>query len=154
MCGLCGVIGPSGRAGTEAIHAMTHALAHRGPDDTGTWATHFSDGDGDWDVALGHTRLSILDLSQLGHQPMVSDDGRYAIAYNGEVYNHRILRAELERGGARFRSECDTEVVLEAWRTWGASAVERFNGSQVESVAGRSNGGQLLDLLPELLGMG
>jgi len=104
------------------------SLAHRGPDDEGTWVARFSNGDRDWDVALGHTRLSILDLSRLGHQPMASEDGRYAIAYNGEIYNHRALRTELERGGARFRSECDTEVVLEAWRAWGAAAVKRFNG--------------------------
>ena len=128
MCGLCGVIGPTGRAGVDDILAMTRSLAHRGPDDEGTWTGRFSGSDTEWDVALGHTRLSILDLSRAGHQPMASDDGRLVIAYNGEIYNHRELRAELERGGARFRSQCDTEVVLEAWRAWGAAAVERFNG--------------------------
>lgn len=128
MCGLCGVIGPAGRSSSDDLVAMTRSLAHRGPDDEGTWTARFPVRNSEWQVGLGHTRLSILDLSQAGHQPMLSQDGRHAIVYNGEIYNHRALRAELERGGVHFRSDCDTEVVLEAWRAWGTASVERLTG--------------------------
>lgn len=127
MCGLCGVLAPERSAATRDVASMTRTLAHRGPDDTGTWTGEFSVAGDRWQIALGHTRLSILDLSELGHQPMLADDG-VAIAYNGEVYNHRELRAALEREGIVFRSDCDTEVVLHAYRVWGVDAVERFIG--------------------------
>lgn len=86
---------------------MTGSLAHRGPDDSGHWQ---SAADG---IALGHRRLSIVDLSPGGHQPMISSDGRYIITFNGEIYNYRALRADFIGRGARFRSESDTEVILE-----------------------------------------
>jgi asparagine synthase (glutamine-hydrolysing) len=128
VCGFCGVIGGAETAGIEDIREMTRALAHRGPDDTGTWSSSFSDSGSDYAIALGNTRLAIIDTSSLGHQPMASDSGHVVIAYNGEVYNHRDLRTQLEREGARFRSACDTEVVLEAYRAWGIDALQRFNG--------------------------
>jgi asparagine synthase (glutamine-hydrolysing) len=104
---------------------MTFAIEHRGPDDSGSWI------DEEYGVALGHRRLSILDLSPAGHQPMVSADGRYVIIFNGEIYNYRELRAELEAGGHApcWRGHSDTEVVLAAFSAWGlANSLTRFNG--------------------------
>jgi asparagine synthase (glutamine-hydrolysing) len=99
---------------------MTELLAHRGPNDEGV----FTDGP----AGLGHRRLAIIDLTSAGHQPMASSDGQYVISYNGEVYNFRELRVELEALGRRFRSRTDTEVVLEAWAEWGEAAIDKFNG--------------------------
>ncbi len=79
-------------------------------------------------VALGHRRLAIIDLSPAGHQPMVSEDGRLTIVFNGEIYNYRVLRAELQQQGFHFHSDSDTEVMLTAYRAWGESCIERFNG--------------------------
>jgi len=128
MCGFCGVIGPARAAFVEDVPQMARTLAHRGPDDFGTWADQFQSGGNDYAVGLGHTRLSILDLSPRGHQPMVASDGTTVIAYNGEIYNYRELRAELVTRGHSFASDTDTEVLLEAWRAWGLKAFERLNG--------------------------
>ncbi len=95
----------------QALQTMTDALAHRGPDGQGV---HI-----DGSLGLGHRRLAIIDPSPAGHQPMQSADGRYVLSYNGEVYNFRELRAELEALGSRFRSSSDTEVVLYALAQWG-----------------------------------
>jgi len=97
-------------------------MTHRGPDDSGLWRSR------DGSLALSHRRLSIVDLSSLGHNPMLWDDGRLAITFNGEIYNFRDLRAELERDGVRFRSQTDTEVILAAYDRWGMACVERFAG--------------------------
>ena len=126
MCGFAGFLGGVVSGGAEAsLHAMGGALAHRGPDDGGTW----------WDAAAGiglaHRRLSILDLSPAGHQPMVSPCGRFIVAYNGEIYNHTDLRAALEAVGAGFdwRGHSDTETLLAAVRHWGVEgALQRLNG--------------------------
>src|SRR5690349_5393795 len=99
---------------------MTDAIAHRGPDDEGVWSHG--------PVGLGNRRLAIIDLTPGGHQPMLSDDGEVVLTFNGEIYNFRELRAELEGAGQRFRSNSDTEVVLRAYLQWGADCVERFNG--------------------------
>jgi asparagine synthase (glutamine-hydrolysing) len=107
---------------------MARRLAHRGPDDFGSWRHAFRVRDEDFELGLGHTRLSILDLSPSGHQPMSSADGLVTIVYNGEVYNFRALRKELAAAGHRFRSECDTEVLIEAWRAWGEQSLDRLNG--------------------------
>ena len=128
MCGFCGVLGAAARAGADDVEAMARTLTHRGPDDFGTWRARFRSGDEEHDVAFGHTRLAIVDLSPLGHQPMSTPDGALTIAFNGEIYNHRELRDELRAAGARFRSESDTEVLLEAWRAWGEDALPRLNG--------------------------
>jgi len=102
---------------------MGDALIHRGPDDSGVWA------DAARGIALAHRRLSILDLSPLGHQPMASNDGRYVLAYNGEVYNFAALRAELETLGHTFRGHSDTEVLLAAFVAWGLDdTLQRANG--------------------------
>lgn len=122
MCGIVGLIWkePERMVSPMALRPMLDAVAYRGPDDEGLYVTG--------PVALGHRRLAILDLSVAGHQPMVSHDGRYIIVYNGEIYNYRELRDELRQHGARFRSQTDTEVLLEAYRVWGTACVHHFNG--------------------------
>jgi asparagine synthase (glutamine-hydrolysing) len=125
MCGVAGCFGPPSAA--ERLRAvggaMAAALAHRGPDDGGVWA------DGAAGVVLAHRRLSVLDLSAEGRQPMASASGRFRIAFNGEVYNHGALRVELDRLGHAFRGRSDTEVALAAFEQWGVeAALGRFVG--------------------------
>jgi asparagine synthase (glutamine-hydrolysing) len=121
MCGITGILNIDGApVDPDVLTAMTRALAHRGPDGEGM---HH-----DGALGFGHRRLAIIDPSPAGHQPMVSADGRWVLNYNGEVYNFRQLRSELEREGSRFRSHCDSEVVLEALIKWGTEAIGRFNG--------------------------
>ncbi|WP_409475493.1 asparagine synthase (glutamine-hydrolyzing) [Stenotrophomonas sp. Y-13] len=127
MCGLAGILQSQARLQEAELAAlagaMGDALAHRGPDDRGVWA------DAGAGVALAHRRLSILDLSPLGHQPMASSDGRYRLAYNGEIYNFATLRAELEPLGHAFHGHSDTEVLLAAVVQWGLEAtLRRCNG--------------------------
>ncbi len=124
MCGIAGFLGhPATGAPADVVKAMTDAIAHRGPDADGAWC------DAEAQVALGHRRLSIIDLSPLGAQPMHSNSGRYAIAFNGEAYNYASIRAELERSGYPFRGHSDTEVLLAAFDRWGIEAsVPRFAG--------------------------
>ena len=117
MCGVSGFWGPRDRA---LLEAMTAAQAHRGPDDLGFLETDAA--------SLGFRRLSIIDLIS-GHQPMSTDDGLVHVSYNGEVYNYRELRAELEAVGHYFRTTCDTEVVLHAYAEWGTDCFARFNGT-------------------------
>lgn len=123
MCGITGFIGCSvGDCGAIA-QRMIKTLHHRGPDDSGVWA------DAAASVALAHARLSILDLSPMGHQPMVSQGGRYVISFNGEIYNYRALRQEVEKLGVVFSSRSDTEVMLACINQWGLeAATKRFNG--------------------------
>src|SRR5947209_7235726 len=112
MCGIAGIVDrPGGRVDRSTIDAMIAEIKHRGPDDSGVWA-------GD-NVALGNVRLAILDLSDAGHQPMRDETADVTLVYNGELYNFRELRAELERAGHHFRSHSDTEVVLRSYVEWG-----------------------------------
>lgn len=121
MCGICGIVDFAADAvEARTVVKMTRTLRHRGPDDCGT----FINGP----VGLGHTRLSIIDLSETGHQPMQSRDESVTLVYNGEVYNFQTLRVQLENEGAIFRGRSDTEVVLEAYLRWGVEAFRRFNG--------------------------
>lgn len=114
MCGIAGFLDPLGRVPLEATgSAMTASLHHRGPDDRGLWS------DSDAGIALGHARLSIVDLSPAGHQPMVSANGRWVIVYNGEIYNAGELRRRLTLSGISFRGHSDTEAILEAVAAWG-----------------------------------
>lgn len=127
MCGVAGFWDASRHLNSEgaaaAVDSMTRAIRHRGPDDAGAWR------DADAGLWLGHRRLSVIDLSPEGRQPMTSASGRYVIAFNGEVYNHRRLRPELEAAGAHFRGHSDTEVMLAAIEQWGLDgAVQRFIG--------------------------
>jgi len=125
MCGIAGFFDQKGQLNNpeDCLIQMTNGLVHRGPDDQGKWF------DPDIGVGLGHRRLSILDLSQDGHQPMVSKSGRYIISYNGEVYNFYKLRSRLENEGYTFRGNSDTEVVLSAIEAWGLeSAISLFIG--------------------------
>jgi asparagine synthase (glutamine-hydrolysing) len=126
MCGIAGFFERRGHSDGDAeirVNRMADTLSHRGPDDSGAWI------DAAAGIALGHRRLSIIDLSPLGAQPMVSADDRYVISFNGEVYNFQDLRTELESLGHRFRGGSDTEVMLGACMQWGPEqAVRRFVG--------------------------
>lgn len=127
MCGIAGFLDRSGRLNAdqlrETVTAMTTAIAYRGPDDSGAWA------DPEAGIVLGQRRLSIIDLSAEGHQPMAGPAGRQIIVFNGEIYNFPELRAELETLGCTFRGHSDTEVMLAAFAQWGLdAAVRRFNG--------------------------
>jgi asparagine synthase (glutamine-hydrolysing) len=121
MCGVAGVVNLDGApASPVTVKRMTDAIKHRGPDGEGQWV--------EGAVGIGHRRLAIIDLSPAGHQPMLSVDHRYVLSYNGEIYNYREVRAELEAAGFWFRSQTDSEVVLCALSHWGTDALLRFNG--------------------------
>ena len=121
MCGVAGIFNFNGDpVSPSVLKNMTDVIAHRGPDGEGHWTED--------NVAIGHRRLAIIDLSPAGHQPMVSSDHRYILSYNGEIYNFRELRIELEADGYWFRSQTDSEVVLNAFAKWGPDCVNRFNG--------------------------
>ena len=127
MCGICGIISESDNKAGQ-LTRMMDAIAHRGPDDEGTFFEN--------KTALGHRRLSIIDLSKNGHQPMFSADGRLALVYNGELYNYKALKLELQRslagdGNARaypFQTQSDSEVILAAYMRWGPDCLKYFNG--------------------------
>jgi asparagine synthase (glutamine-hydrolysing) len=121
MCGISGIIHHDGApVGEEQLHAMMRAMKHRGPDDEGLFAED--------NLGLGFVRLSILDLSAAGHQPMLSADGRYVLIFNGEIFNYIELREELKAKGHHFHTQTDSEVLLAAWQEWGEDMLHRFNG--------------------------
>ena len=121
MCGITGLIHLNGDAVSPVIlKKMTDVIAHRGPDGEGHWI--------EGNVGMGHRRLAIIDLSPAGHQPMITADHRYVLSYNGEIYNYREIRSELEALGYWFRSQTDSEVVLNALAHWGKDALIKFNG--------------------------
>ena len=121
MCGIAGLFDLQGNASypRELLHGMNQTQVHRGPDEDGLYMEP--------GVALAHRRLSIIDLSS-GQQPMHSEDGDLTVVYNGEIYNFAALAEELKGLGHRFRTRCDTEVILYAWREWGEVCVRRFRG--------------------------
>src|SRR5580765_3394930 len=127
MCGIMGVITCDGSLSPDLLEKATRTLAHRGPDDAGTVII---DGGGPEPSQIGfaHTRLSIIDLSPLGHQPMQDPATGNWIVFNGEIYNFRELRRDLAATGAEFRSQSDTEVVLAAYRVWGEECWLRLRG--------------------------
>jgi asparagine synthase (glutamine-hydrolysing) len=128
MCGIAGIFHPQVPKPVDParIEAMTEALAHRGPDGSGLWTAP--------GIGLGHRRLAIIDLSDAAAQPMLAEDGRVAVSFNGEIYNFREVRADLEAKGHVFRTESDTEVILIAWRQWGPDFLSRLNGMFVISL--------------------
>mgnify|MGYP001038532394 CR=1 FL=1 len=121
MCGIAGIIDKRGNnVSAQAIKAMIDTIAHRGPDANGIFTKN--------NVALGHCRLSIVDLSDKGAQPMFSCDKKLVLTFNGEIYNYIELKAELRELGADFSTETDSEVIIEAYRFWGTDCVKKFNG--------------------------
>jgi len=133
MCGLCGEITFDGSpASVEALSAMTCSMTPRGPDAEGIVARGR--------VAFGHRRLKIIDLSERGQQPMVDSELGLTLVFNGCIYNHKELRAELEARGYRFFSTSDTEVILKAWHAWGHDAPKRFNGMFAFAIYERDTG--------------
>jgi asparagine synthase (glutamine-hydrolysing) len=120
MCGIAGWYARGGRAvDASAVRAMCATIVHRGPDDEGIHT--------DGDFGFGMRRLSIVDVAG-GHQPMTSENGRFVLTYNGEIYNHPALRAELEALGHRYRTHCDTESILLGFQQWGPGVWERLEG--------------------------
>ncbi len=135
---MCGISGWFLRSGTQFevshLEAMAESIDHRGPDDRGYFV------DKERGVALAHNRLSIIDLSSAGHQPMISEDGNFVLNYNGEIYNFLQLRKELEGLGHRFVSRTDSEVVLRSFMEWGPASVERFCGMFAFAIWSRKSG--------------
>ena len=119
MCGIAGYFNVNGNVDHDRFEEMVDIISYRGPDDRGT----FYEGN----LALGHRRLSIIDLSEAGHQPFIYA-GRYVVVYNGEIYNYKEIREELKGFGYSFASESDTEVLAASYDKWGADCLSRFNG--------------------------
>jgi asparagine synthase (glutamine-hydrolysing) len=142
MCGINGILSLDGERPDYggAVDLMNAALAHRGPDDAGIYS--------DAGIALGHRRLSIIDLSDAGHQPMQSADGRYLLVFNGEIYNFRELRTQLDYP---FRSHTDTEVLLAAWQAWGPDCIDHLVGMYGFAVWDRH--ARILHLVRDRLGI-
>ncbi len=167
MCGVTGIIQFSPQLSSHEIDTATQVIHHRGPDDEGflLWSPnqkpqvyagknsakntidHFHytilPATSQWKVALGHKRLSILDLSPLGHQPMVDHSTGVSLSFNGEVYNYKELREELFDLGHRFESQSDTEVILHAWVQWGEKSLHKFNGMFALLILDPREGGKL-----------
>jgi asparagine synthase (glutamine-hydrolysing) len=121
MCGIAGIVRFTERpVDADALIAMRDVMTHRGPDDCGLYLEPW--------VGLAHRRLSIIDLSPAGHQPMCNEDGTIWVVFNGEIYNFEPLRRELAAKGHRFLSGTDTEVILHAYEEWGERCLDRFNG--------------------------
>ncbi len=136
MCGLAGYIQNHKRDDNidDIIKQMTNAIAHRGPDADGVWVNE------ERDLALGHRRLSILDLSEAGAQPMISPSGRYVVVFNGEIYNFQVLRKVLEESGSSFKGHSDTEVLLNAFEAWGIQdTLRRISGMFVIALYDQKN---------------
>jgi len=122
MCGICGKVyfDPEHLVTEQEVLQMSHTLAHRGPDGEGVWANGH--------VGLAHRRLAIIDLRAVAAQPMSNADGSVWITFNGEIYNFRELRADLEARGYRFRTQSDTEVIIHAYEAYGRGCLERLRG--------------------------
>lgn len=147
---MCGISGTVGLADRKVIESMTDAIAHRGPDDKGVFVSRTGN------VALGHTRLAIIDLSPAAHQPMSYADGRYWIVLNGEIYNYKAIRSELEECGHTFISNSDTEVLLAAYAEWGVECLKQLRGMFALAIYDRqaaANGGTQLFLARDRFGI-
>ena len=131
MCGIAGFVeSDAGPSAGQTLRRMTERISHRGPDDTGLLAES--------PVFLGHRRLSIIDLSASGHQPMANEDGSCHIVFNGEIFNHAAIRPALERAGHRYRSRSDTETILHAWEEYGDDCVTHFRGMFAFAIRDRN----------------
>lgn len=137
MCGIAGIIG---RSDETLVRRMCDLIAHRGPDDSGI-GTFMA---GNLPVTLGHRRLSIVDLSSAGHQPMSNEDGSVWVCFNGEIYNFPDLRPQLEAKGHVFKSKSDTEVLLHGWEEWGMGLLPRLNGIFAFALVDQKQGVTLL----------
>src|ERR1044072_8953612 len=124
MCGIAGLITRNPEA---LMGAMLRSIEHRGRDDEGVWTSGLIDDEGRR-AAFGHRRLAIIDRSEAGHEPMLSADGRFALIFNGEIYNYKELRRELQAKNHLFRTDTDTEVLLAAFAGWGVECLGRLNG--------------------------
>ena len=122
MCGIVGIRKRSGGIDEALLRVMRDSFIYRGPDDAGLWI------DQDSSIGLGHRRLSILDTSALGHQPMIDQQSYNVIAFNGEVFNYIEIKRELEKQGYSFTTGTDTEVILSAYAAYGEDCVDHFNG--------------------------
>jgi asparagine synthase (glutamine-hydrolysing) len=136
MCGIYGVVKLDQAVDRGWLERRRDLLAHRGPDDAGTWISDCGR------VGLAHRRLAVIDLTPAGHQPMLSADGRLAIVFNGEIYNFRELRSELAQLGCAFHSDSDTEVILAAYAMWGEQCLNRFNGMFSFAIYDRGAGSE------------
>lgn len=135
MCGIAGIlVDPGVELDSTDLSRLAAALAHRGPDGEGLWIS------ADRAAGFVHRRLAILDTSDAGHQPMHTDDGTHTIVFNGEIYNFIELKEQLRDLGALFRTDSDTEVILQAWRQWGTDMLPRFNGMWALAIRDNRNG--------------
>src|SRR5438874_1951258 len=130
MCGICGVAGGDPKRGGELVQRMCGSMVHRGPDDEGSVQLG--------DVTLGMRRLSIIDIEG-GHQPMANEDSTVWVVQNGEIYNRRELRDQLQDAGHRFATQSDTEVLVHGYEEWGEQVVERLNGMFAFALFDRRN---------------
>jgi asparagine synthase (glutamine-hydrolysing) len=129
MCGICGVVDLLGRPMDQAVgQRMVDLLWHRGPDSTGSLVFDPEPTDGPATVFLGHRRLKIIDLSEAARQPLANEDGTVWVIFNGEIYNFRALREELEQRGHVFRSHSDTEAIVHGYEVFGDAVVHRLDG--------------------------
>ena len=131
MCGVLGGVADKKTLNDLSINAALKRMKNRGPDDSGLQIFNQAYNDV---VVLGHTRLSIIDLTSAGHQPMRSQSGRFSITYNGEIYNYKELRLELSKLGCNFVTNSDTEVLINAWETWGESCLNKLDGMYAFSI--------------------
>ena len=122
MCGINGILHlqPQRKVEERLLTKMRDALEHRGPDDKGIFV--------DKNIGLGHRRLSILDVTSAGHQPFLSEDGRYAMVYNGEIYNFKVFYSELKSKGFEIKTHSDTEVLMKLFQLYGLKMLPRLNG--------------------------
>jgi asparagine synthase (glutamine-hydrolysing) len=134
MCGITDFFNRSSELQLDLLKQMTDVISHRGPDDSGYALSQFEG----TQIGLGQRRLSILDLSPAGHQPM--EKGHWQIVYNGEIYNFQAIRIELEKLGKKFETHTDTEVILASFDEWGENAVHRFIGMFAFVIINRKQG--------------